>query len=423
MSSEPRSAIEGKALSPTTDLTLFVPGRIEILGKHTDYCGGRSLLCTVDRGLHMVARPRADAVISVQDTATGRKAAFPFSDQLVPAAGHWSNYPMTVARRLARNFPGPLCGADITISSSLPQAAGLSSSSAVVTGIALLLTRLNRLDERPVWKQALPTQEDLAAYLGTIENGRSFGPLAGDRGVGTFGGSQDHTAILCCKAGTLSQYRFCPVRHERDIPMPDGYVFAIASSGVIAEKTGQAMDKYNRVSLRAAAIVDAWNAAARRHDLCLADALDSSLGASDRLRRILAQSHSAEFPADDLLRRLDQHIEEARHIIPAAGDALLSGDLGRFGQLVDRSQSLSESGLENQVPQTIVLARKARDLGAIAASAFGAGFGGSVWAMVPATTAPGFLTAWSAAYTADFPAESTRAVWFTTRCAPGGQWK
>ena len=423
MPHEPKISGESANPSPTADLTLFVPGRIEVLGKHTDYCGGRSLLCTVDRGLHMTARRRTDPVISVQDTASGRKTEFPFSDQLVPAAGHWSNYPMTVARRLARNFPQPLCGADITISSTLPQAASLSSSSAVVTGITLLLARLNHLEESPTWRGNLLTQEDLAAYLGTIENGRSFGALTGDRGVGTFGGSQDHTAILCCKAGTLSQYRFCPVHHERDIPMPDGYVFAIASSGVIAEKTGQAMNKYNRVSLRAAAIVDQWNAATHRHDLCLADALDSSPDAAERLRSILAQSHSPDFCADDLLRRLDQHIEEARHIIPAAGDALLSGDLARFGQLVDRSQSLAESGLENQVPQTIHLARKARQLGAVAASAFGAGFGGSVWAMVRACESDAFLNTWTAAYTAVFPEEATRAVWFTSRCAPGAQWR
>lgn len=423
MPRKPEISAESANPSPTPDLTLFVPGRIEILGKHTDYCGGRSLLCTVDRGLHMTASRRTDAVISVQDTATGRKAEFPFSDKLVPAAGHWSNYPMTVARRLARNFGQPLRGADITISSTLPQAAGLSSSSAVVTGITLLLARLNHLEESPAWKQNLPTQEDLAAYLGTIENGRSFGALTGDRGVGTFGGSQDHTAILCCKRETLSQYRFCPVHHERDIPMPDGYVFAIASSGVIAEKTGQAMDKYNRVSLRAAAIVDAWNAATHRHDLCLADALDSSPDASDRLHALVGQSASGEFPAESLARRLAQHVTESRYIIPAAGDALLSGDLTRFGELVDISQSLAESGLENQVPQTIFLARRARELGAAASSAFGAGFGGSVWAMVRVGEAAAFLNAWTTAYSATFPEESTRAVWFTTRCAPGAQWR
>ena len=44
--------------------------------------------------------------------------------------------------------------------------------------------------------------------------------LEGDRGVGTFGGSEDHTAMLCCLPGSLSQYRFCPVRRERIVALP-----------------------------------------------------------------------------------------------------------------------------------------------------------------------------------------------------------
>ena len=45
----------------------FVPGRIEFLGKHTDYAGGRSLICTVERGFCVVATPRGDDVIRITD--------------------------------------------------------------------------------------------------------------------------------------------------------------------------------------------------------------------------------------------------------------------------------------------------------------------------------------------------------------------
>ena len=50
------------------------------------------------------------------------------------------------------------------------------------------------------------TAENLVEYLGCIENGQSFGILTGESGVGTFGGSEDHTAILCARAGQISQY-------------------------------------------------------------------------------------------------------------------------------------------------------------------------------------------------------------------------
>ena len=62
--------------------------------------------------------------------------------------GHWSNYPMTVARRLARNFPGLARGADIAFLSTLPRAAGLSTSSALVTATYLVLDAVNDLSAR-----------------------------------------------------------------------------------------------------------------------------------------------------------------------------------------------------------------------------------------------------------------------------------
>ena len=74
-----------------------------------------------------------------------------------------------------------------------------------------------------------------------------------------------------------------------------------------------------------------------------------------------------------------------------------------FGRLVDRSQQLTTTLLGNQVAETVALAKSARQQGAVAASAFGAGFGGSVWALVKRTELTGFLAAWQAEYAAAFP--------------------
>ena len=75
----------------------------------------------------------------------------------------------------------------------------MSSSSAMVVAFFLALAKINRLSERPEYRENIHNQEDLAGYLATIENGQTFRKLAGDNGVGTFGGSEDHTAILCAK--------------------------------------------------------------------------------------------------------------------------------------------------------------------------------------------------------------------------------
>jgi len=120
----------------------------------------------------------------------------------------------------------------------------------------------------------------------------------------------------------------------------------------------------------------------------------------------------------DLITRLDQFDAESRDIIPAAGDALERGDLVTLGALVDRSQRGAEVLLGNQVPETLHLTRSARSLGAVAASAFGAGFGGSVWALVRRDDAQRFTECWHESYAVRFPEPAKRASFFTTAAGP-----
>ncbi|HTL29899.1 MAG TPA: galactokinase family protein, partial [Tepidisphaeraceae bacterium] len=372
---------------PGATLAYHVPGRIEFLGKHTDYCGGRSLVCATENGFVVVASPRADKTVRVINVAGNDEATMSLDPELMPTPGVWANYPMTVARRVARNFGPNLKGADIAFISDLPPAAGLSSSSAMMIAIFLVLADVNDLWSRREYTENIKSLEDLGGYLGTIENGQTFGTLVGDRGVGTFGGSQDHTAILCSAPGKLHQYSFCPVRFEGAINLPNGTVFVVASSGVIAEKTREAMEKYNRVSLRARTIVRIWNERTGRSDATVADVLRSETDAIRKLGELLQNHPATEFDYANLARRLLQFHDESQHIIPQVGYLLAQGELAAAGDQIDQSQRGAETGLENQVPQTIELQRSARKLGAIAASAFGAGFGGSVWALVDESTA------------------------------------
>jgi galactokinase len=395
----------------------FVPGRIEVLGKHTDYAGGRSLLCAAEQGFCLVAAPRRDRRVTVVNADTGERAELSLSPDLQPVLGHWSNYPATVLRRVARNFPAAAAGADIAFSSDLPPASGMSSSSAFMVAVFLAVATLNDLDATATYREAIGHAADLAGYLGTVENGRTFGPLAGDTGVGTFGGSEDHTAILCCRAATLSQYRFAPVHFERDVPMPPGHVFAVAFSGLLAEKTGAALATYNRASHAAARVLQIWRDASGRQASTLEAAVTEDEGAADAIRAAIAAAGDTEFGTDLLRKRFDQFVLESRTIVPGTADALRDGELGRFGALVDRSQRAVEEWLGNQVPETVRLARDARRLGAAAASAFGAGFGGSVWALVAETGARDFLREWQLAYQRAHPEAAARAVFFET--APG----
>jgi galactokinase len=392
-----------------TALRLFVPGRIEVLGKHTDYAGGRSLTCAAERGFSVAYVPRDDNLLRLVDARDGRHAEFHLEAGLNPEVGHWSNYPMTVARRLARNL-GPLQrGADMTFFGTLPRAAGLSTSSALITAVFLVLVRVNQLAESPEFAAAMPDDRHIAGYLGSIENGRAFGPLSGDHGVGTSGGSEDHTAIVLSTPGRLTWYQYHPVAPLGSVALESTYAFVIAASGIAADKTGSAREKYNRASTLVSQLLLKWNDAYGRDDGTLAAALDAEPDAANRLRALAG---------GPLGPRLEHFLIEDRVVLPEAIEALSSSRLEEFGILVDRSQRAAEELLGNQVPETITLARLARQLGARAASAFGAGFGGSVWALVQAADAEAFMEAWLAAYSVRHPVPAARATAFVTRPGP-----
>jgi galactokinase len=411
-----RRVMDARTGSAGDAFAWFVPGRIEVLGKHTDYAGGRTLICAATRGFCTVATARNDDVITITDATRGST----FVTALRPDAPagseqRWMTYPTTVVRRVARNFPSARRGADIVFESNLPSAAGMSSSSALMVAVLLAIADVNALDGDERWREHIRNREDLASFAATIENGRTFGTLEGDAGVGTAGGSEDHTAILCGRAGHLSQYSFLPVRFERAIPLDPGLVFVIGASGIVANKIGEARDRYNSASEAVAAILERWRRATGRVDESLAAATLSEAGASDRIRAMI---HDAGSEAPRLIARFEQFVEESETIVPRAGDQLARGDLAGFGASVDRSQELAERLLGNQVPETVALARTARAHGAHAASAFGAGFGGSVWALVDAGAAPQFVERWSTSYRARFPAAAEKAQFFVTRPGP-----
>ena len=352
----------------------FVPGRIEVFGKHTDYAGGHSLVAAVPMGITVSAQRAHDRAIRVLAEASGEKAHFPLIKQYDPPRPFppgWRRYPAAVIARLFKNF-ARLRDVDlscaIAFSSSLPQAAGMSSSSALVIACAEAIIACADLEETADWKEHIRTPEDRAAYFGCIESGARYGPLDdGDgvlrygrdevtAGVGTHGGSEDHAAILLSRPGHLGLFGFSPLRTERYVSMPHGWCFVVASSGVEAEKAGSAREAYNR----------------------LAD------------------------PAAMTGARLDHFLAEDARVLEAA-DAFAAADISRVAELAAASQRDADRLLGNQVPETRDLVALALDGGAAAASSFGAGWGGSVWALVRDEDAAPFADRWHAAYRARHP--------------------
>ena len=237
--------------------------------------------------------------------------------------------------------------------------------------------------------------EILAGYLATIENGQSFGSLAGDRGVGTFGGSEDHTAICCCRAGRAAG--LCVLSGAAGASDS-------LSARLRAGRRRPAACWPRRRARRWPSTIGprgwsrrCWSCGVRRPAATTArwpTPCGAIRAAADRLRRIVAERPHAAFDAAATCA--------AFRSVPGRKRAGSSrprsrrwpkGRSTRSATLVDRvAASWPSELLENQVPQTIGLARSARQCGAAAASAFGAGFGGSVWALVGAARPPSSST-------------------------------
>lgn len=407
------------AAAPT--LTFVVPGRIEVFGKHTDYCGGESLLCAVDRGFTVRVAPRPDNIVRVLDLGRAWDTIVALDPSAVAPPGSWGNYVATVARRLSANFPEARTGCDIAFLSDLPSAAGLSSSSALIVACAKAIIAVNGIDRTAAWATAIGTIEDEAAYLGTVENGADFGALRGVTGVGTFGGSEDHAAILGSRPGALVRMGFAPVRRIGVVPLPSDHVFVVGVSGVVADKTGSARERYNAVSARARELVALWNQAHGTQLVSLAAVLATAPEASEALHTLIEMTVELADHRAVLHARLTQFTRELTTHIPAAAAALAAGDLTAFGAAAAASHREGASMLGNGVPETDALQRLAVHHGAVAASAFGAGFGGSVWALVPRMYATAFAKRWLDAFRAAHPERAGRAATFVTEAGPSLQ--
>ena len=294
-----------------------------------------------------------------------------------------------MVRRLAKNFPGAALGADIAFGSDLPPASGMSSSSALMVAIAATLVRLSGIEARPEWQANVVNPSDAAGYFACIENGMAFGSLAGDAGVGTHGGSEDHVAIVCGRADHASAWTYVP-----PVPAPmcacpkTGDSYRVERRGREEDRCGEGQLQQSRAhrrrppaDLEYARVSGAI--AARR------------AGVSSRRRRAAANTGRGRPSARalNLGDRLEQFVNEDARVVEALR-AMQQGDATAFGELSQASQDDAERLLRNQTAETAALVEIARGLGAHAASSFGAGFGGSVWAMVGKDDAQSFPARW-----------------------------
>jgi galactokinase len=243
--------------------------------------------------------------------------------------------------------------------------------------------------------------------------------MRGDLGVGTFGGSEDHTAIILGSRDELLFCQYCPTKILKRVSMPAGYSIIVAYSGKRAEKTKDAMEKYNRLSGNAAGAVQRLNELNGTSCTYLRD-LYPDLPIEQRADAAKEQLGRAENA--DLVGRAYQFFRE-QDIIHRAVVCLERGRMGEYGALINESHELSRKYLKNIADEIDVLQKEALGLGALGATGFGGGFGGSCYALIGEERARDFLEKWSAQYLDRFPAYRDEARFDIYPPCSGAAWE
>jgi galactokinase len=281
------------------------------------------------------------------------------------------------------------------------------------------IAMVNKIQERSAFKENIHNGIDLAMYLACAENGQSFRNLQGGRGVGTFGGSEDHTAILNCREGYLSLYQYAPMVFKAEGAWPSQWALVVAFSGMRAEKTREALEKYNFASKRASRAVQTYNHIYRKklQTLSEIDMQTRGTATASWLKRL--EGRKPEEKALDLPGRVRQFLMEERESTPRALEAILWRDLDAFGAAVNASHRASRRLLRNIAPEIDFLQRSAGKLGAAGATGFGAGFGGSAFAVIRTEDAVQFASAWRKEYLRRYAEREKGSAFFLSKPSSG----
>ena len=319
------------------------PGRVELLGNHTDYNEGVVLGAAINRVI-CVSGIRDDRAIRIRSGSFG-EVETDVANLRPLGDARWANYILGVAAEL-RQLDVPIRGFVADVRSDLPIGSGLSSSAALELATALLLLKLFPF-ELPRLEIAKACQRAEYRYVG-VQSGLL------DQVISLFGRAQ-HAVFFDCRTEDI-----------RTVPFPSSLAVIIADSGRQREL---ASGKYN---LRRTETRNAAHAFGVR---ALRDLKPAQLNNRKNI--------------SELLRRRARHVVEENDRVWSALDLLLGGDGRGFGKLMNESHESSGHNFENSTRELDLLVSIARQLpGVLGARLTGAGFGGATVTLCERNAAP-----------------------------------
>ena len=410
--------------------TAIAPGRVNLIGEHTDYNGLPVLPIAIDREIRIDFRVVGESMVRL-DSPAARFAPFAFQlKRPIEAAdqGDWSNYVRAAARGLMEYGVRLERGIEGTVSGNVPIASGLSSSSALVVASALALLKANGVEVGAEGVGGGGRAEAGAEAMGAGAGQGGGGGRAGgrvvlprlelaalmaraERFVGLEGGGMDQAACLHGVAGHALRIEFEPLRVTK-VAVPEGWRWVVGSSLVRAEKSGGARDEYNerarqcREALEMLAKDRPGRGGARRRGkgrdapMSVRDGSDERRGtardagmsgrapsgsptyaelvAHGEITRLLEDAERVLSPV--LLRRFRHVVTEGRRVAQAEA-AMRAGEVGRFGEPMVASHESLHGDYEVSTPELDEIVGIALEAGAAGARLTGAGFGGCAVAL------------------------------------------
>jgi galactokinase len=323
-------------------VTSFGPGRVNLIGEHTDYNQGLALPFAIEAGVTVRARALRDRRISAVAIDLDERDSFPL-DGVEPAEG-WRGFVRGAAGELAR-FGVSMVGADLEISGTVPRGAGLSSSAALEVALVLALLALAGVGE--------PDRMELARLCSRIENDW----------VGAQTGLLDQIASLFGERDRALRIDFRSLQ-ARPVTLSLGdFVLVTVDSG---EEHTHAGSGYNQRRAECA-------------EAC------SRLGVSSLREATLADVDRLPAPLDARVR----HVVSENARVDEAVAALGSGEMGELGRLLDASHTSLRDDYDISTPAVEETVARCKEAGALGARIMGGGFGGSVLALMPSgSTSP-----------------------------------